>query len=188
MTDLLDLLTIIEADNAPDGHAPEGYTADPRWTPDDLQDAYELRCRRAEFESERGTLGIAFWSHMWHCSNRQEPSGAHPIEVLFAYLACDTIHRGIECQCIGSHVYRAWCGQCCRWSQIHTDESAAVEDMHDHCWPGWRALPVGTAADRPEHWTQPGAPIVTRRAAIGRRAVPGRSPYGGYDLAAPDPI
>ncbi|MBO1741616.1 hypothetical protein JNB50_23185 [Leifsonia sp. TF02-11] len=68
--------------------------------------------------------------------------------------------------------------------------------------PGWREIPVAPAGWRdevsgkhsksgrafldayPTEWTFPGAPILTSRGGIGTRAVPGRSPFGGYDFAA----
>lgn len=73
--------------------------------------------------------------------------------------------------------------------------------------PGWRDLPVlpdklgfrhddnTQRAQRrlewihtnyPSEWIFDGAPILTRRTA-GTRAVPGRSPLGGYDIADPGP-
>ncbi len=73
--------------------------------------------------------------------------------------------------------------------------------------PGWRNLPVlpdklreGRNENRqtkqrrlewvqehyPAEWLFDGAPILTRRSQHGTRAVPRRSPLGGYDITAPN--
>lgn len=187
MSDLLDLLDLMTADADPTERAPEAFYAGDRWTFDEVLDAFERARKRADAERPGGCLGIYFWSHMWHQPIREAPVGAHPIETVSANLGC-AHDRTVECQCTGRGgglVYRAWCGQCRRWTRVHDDEGGAVEDMHDQCWPGWRALPEGKAADRDDHWTQLGAPIVTERGAGGTRPIPGRSPFGGYDLPAP---
>lgn len=71
-----------------------------------------------------------------------------------------------------------------------------MEAWHDHAMPGWRDLPVVPAdvknakrgawvqTDYPTDWQVEGAPILTRRGEWGRRHVPLRSPFGGYDIAA----
>lgn len=46
-------------------------------------------------------------------------------------------------------------------------------------------MPIGADAPREQRWTVAGAPIITARTQHATRPVPGRSPYGGYDLAAP---
>lgn len=178
--DLLDLLEVVTA--APT-EAPQHYTTATDFTPAQFDEAYEAVCKRAEVDGT--TLGVRLWSHMWASDFATQPTrGAHPMEVVSAHLEC-RCRREVSCQCVTALVYRAWCGDCAYWTSIHAGETAAVEELHDHCWPGWRSLPVGLNADREEHWTQHGAPVVTARGEHGRRAVPGRSPYGGYDLAAP---
>lgn len=70
-----------------------------------------------------------------------------------------------------------------------------MEAWHDHAMPGWRDLPVRPSGLKaaaleawldayPSGWKRPGAPIRTVRDPHGTRHVPGRSPWGGYDLAA----
>lgn len=73
---------------------------------------------------------------------------------------------------------------------------------HDHALPGWRELPIVPSRLRMmdkdglskaarnwivEHYPKPmqipGAPIITARRPYGPRNVPGRSPWGGYDLS-----
>lgn len=183
MADLLDLLDLI-ADEAP--ATPTSFTLDESWTPDQLQAGYEKRCKRAELEPE-GTLGIRLTSHCWALPYTQAGAtrGAHPIQVVSAHLGCPHRH-GEECQCVGRAdpiVYRAYCDSCRYWTPVSVDENGAAETIHDHCWPGWRELPIGTDASRDEHWSQPGAPVITARSRYGTRHVPGRSPYGGYDLS-----
>ncbi|GAB4097680.1 hypothetical protein GCM10028787_31550 [Brachybacterium horti] len=181
MADLFDVLDLMLADEHSAGSAPRHFHTSTRWSLEEVLNAYELELKRADLDE--GTLGISRRSHMWHVIWRSTPRGAHPIEVICADLRCD--HHGAGCECIGSLVYRAWCGQCRTWSAVHDSERRAVEEMHDHCWPGWRTLPLGADTDRPEHWTQPGAPILTPRTQHATRPVQSRSPYGGYDL--PDP-
>lgn len=109
--------------------------------------------------------------------------------------------------------YRGRCLKAgCSWmGPERSTENAAVEDGHDHAWPGWRELPVldeipywGSSPKQeaagkarleriltglyPTAFLTPGAPIRTRRGswAAGRH-VPGRAPWGGYDLAGEVP-
>jgi hypothetical protein len=87
----------------------------------------------------------------------------------------------------------------CEWEGPDwRSERDAVEDAHDHCWPGWRDLPAarpsGTNYQRwleevkrayPEAWLDAGGPIVTVRAdSRFSRHMPAKAPGGGYDLAA----
>ncbi|MGO2821667.1 MAG: DUF6349 family protein [Brachybacterium tyrofermentans] len=182
MVDLLGLLEVITAEPTA---APQAYTTATDWTPTQLDEAFAAVRKRAEVDGT--TLGLLLWSHMWTTSFATRPTeGAHPMEVVSAHLGCEC-PRGAGCQCVTALVYWAWCGDCAHWTAIRDEETAAVEELHDHCWPGWLDLPLGGTADREDPWTQPGAPIITNRSGSGTRAVPGRSPYGGYDLAAPDP-
>ncbi|MGJ0202751.1 DUF6349 family protein [Leucobacter sp. gxy201] len=91
----------------------------------------------------------------------------------------------------------------CNWNHISRSESEAVEAWHDHAITGWRALPVvplKLVQDRDakngkqrfvdwinEHYPLDaqitGHPIITERTDFGTRHVPGRSPWGGYDLS-----
>ncbi len=123
--------------------------------------------------------------------------------VLTAHLQCQ--HYGERCYCVGRvNAHRGMCRRCGWHSPITTDDdSSAIALALDHCHPGWRDCPVvdpapfedgpkGAAArarwedaarnlygKRPQGW-----PIITSRASPGTRAVPGRSPWGGYDVAA----
>lgn len=89
------------------------------------------------------------------------------------------------------------------WHVIASDENAAVEAWHDHSFPGWRDLPVVPARLRstdeirlskaarkwieqhyPASMRVVGAPVITERNGAGTRHVPGRSPWGGYDMSS----
>lgn len=92
----------------------------------------------------------------------------------------------------------------CSWHFIGGSENDVAEAWHDHALPGWRelpAVPLALSKNRdtkkggqrlqdwveehyPQEWQQTGYPIVTTREAWGTRHVPGRSPWGGYDLSA----
>jgi len=107
----------------------------------------------------------------------------------------------------GALEYRGCC-LTCGWVSptIVATENAAVEDAHDHSHPDWRQLPVVERAPNPwdcspaqhqkrigrwldqvlpllpDGWDEVGGPIRTRRDPMGRRHVPRRTPWGGYDL------
>ena len=83
-----------------------------------------------------------------------------------------------------------------------TTRNAAAENACDHTWPGWREVPVVAAVPEerkkratwvervtalyPAGWLEDGGPIRTQRTGYGTRHVPGRTPFGGYDLAVVD--
>ena len=90
----------------------------------------------------------------------------------------------------------------CEWNAITDHENGAVELWHDHALPGWRELPIVPSRLRamdkdrmskatrrwiaehdPNAMQVPGAPMVTERRPFGTRHVPGRSPWGGYDIS-----
>lgn len=187
MTDLLDLLDDMLA---PAPTAPFGFTLSTDFTPAEFEYAYERRAKRD------GQLGVAVWSHQWHATwcGPTRTTGAHPCASLTVSLRCQ--HEGTNrCHCVKSFLYRIYCHSCAWWTPVRTDENLIAEDYHDHCWPGWRDLPIDkptesrtkkwTPLPRDEQWTTPGAPILTARTGLGTRHVPDRSPWGGYDLGIP---
>lgn len=106
-----------------------------------------------------------------------------------------------SCTCVGELTYQAIC-ETCEWNGITDNENEAVEMWHDHALPGWRDLPIVPSRLRlmdkdklskparqwisehyPKSMQEPGAPIITERRPHGTRHVPGRSPWGGYDLS-----
>lgn len=142
----------------------------------------------------------------WHESmtGRNGMSGPHPSFIYTADLGCyhwrettvEQRKRGF-CQCIGNGMlYRAFCAGCDWWTPTQTSENQAVEDYLDHCWLGWRHLPVLESKTKgydyvytfpdgyPEDWQTPGAPVRDCRGAtkFATRHVPGGSPFAGYTV------
>ena len=93
----------------------------------------------------------------------------------------------------------------CGWAgPARLEGNQAVEDAHDHAWPGWRDLPIvprqphdakpadltgwrtqlariyQAAGIDPDHWTQPTAPFRTARTRSGTRSH--STWHGGYDI------
>lgn len=166
-------------------HLPRTFTTSERYSAAELNEAFIAW--QGEHPEVRASKGA---SHMWSpglCS----PFGTstrHSVWVMCAELRCD--HFSEPCYCVGGCLTRVYCSDCRWWSAPSHDEGDAVRAYHDHCWPGWRNLPVLSAADKltddyPEEWKVPGAPVVTTRPPIGTRNVPGRSPFGGYDMTDP---
>lgn len=130
--------------------------------------------------------------------------GQHGFDLFTVDLRCDPWkhpepHAG--CACVGDLTYMAIC-EPHRWHVIAKDENAAVEGWHDHSFPGWRDLPIVPARLRnsekiglskaarkwvevhyPSSMQVVGAPVITQRNSMGTRHVPGRSPWGGYDIS-----
>lgn len=144
---------------------------------------------------------------MWHRSITVAESNAlaeHAFVLYTTDLRCEPWkyadkHDG--CTCLGELMYQAIC-EPCEWNGITDSENEAVEMWHDHALPGWRELPIvpsrlqmmdkdglSKAAKTwigehyPKSMQVPGAPIITERRPYGTRHVPGRSPWGGYDLS-----
>ena len=69
------------------------------------------------------------------------------------------------CVCPGDLIDRIYCAECQWWTGIYANESHAAVDYLDHCWPGWRDLPVlpeggpdrpiKIPKDYPEEWNAP---------------------------------
>ncbi|KAA9379684.1 hypothetical protein F5972_08510 [Microbispora cellulosiformans] len=104
--------------------------------------------------------------------------------------------------------YRSFCDGCGHAGPIRSGEGEAVEDGHDHAFPGWRGMPVLVhcpynidssskkkiakwEADArrayPEGWFERGGPVLEWRGSAGTRHVPGRAPGGGYAMAVVRP-
>lgn len=210
--DLLDLLDEIQTTERLNGPAPSLFASTTRGVQE----------RVAEFQAwceEHDSFASYRRSHAWlpEISNSREardwsaalPSRCLPT-VLHANLQdCD--HAGRRCYDVGGLVYRGACYGC-TWESpsIRGRVSEAVEDAHDHAWPGWRDLPIvpcrpdeeyARKAGRrkvsprqewedqvngvyPADWLVAGGPIVTARSEYATGDVPGRTGRGGYDLAA----
>jgi hypothetical protein len=156
----------------------------------------ELAAAWEEYIARNGHFGSYIWSHMWHLNDYHEPHTNpffHDFAELSTDLRCDrNEHRRRDCECVGGMVTRIQCDQC-RWMHLG-DREEGVMAWHDHALPGWRDLPVvpEKAKDAkkwalehyPDEWKIPGAPIITPRGPMGSRSVPGRSPWGGFDIAS----
>lgn len=167
--------------------------------------------RLAMFEqwvAEYGHFDCNRLSHAWRPTwtsfrgDRPEPTDRCRPILLDAELGCD--HYRDECLCVGDLLYRAACLHCTFEGPIRDDECSASEDAQDHCFPGWRELPIvpgvpeigsGAKAKKtaeawikkvdalyPSGWLLDGGPIRTRRTRPGTRHVPLRTPFGGYDM------
>lgn len=173
-------------------HLPRTFTTSEQYTASDLVAAFDA------WQGEHPDLfcGGSKHSHMWTREITSPPGTKYPHSawLMDADLRCG--HHKQNCFCVGAIIYRTYCSDCDWWSAPTEDEGDAIRDYHDHCWPGWRNLPVLTRPspdrkpklpdDYPQEWQAPGAPIVTTRTPIGTRNVPGRSPFGGYDMADPN--
>ncbi|MBF6671547.1 DUF6349 family protein [Glutamicibacter sp. FBE19] len=105
-------------------------------------------------------------------------------------------HYSGGCSCVGTLVYRVYCHNCEHWTGIHSNENGAWEEHLDHCWTGWRNLPVLCGIqkgygywfkypdDYPEEFKQPGSPIRDCRGngTSGTRHVPSGNDFGGVKV------
>lgn len=173
--------------------APLHFTTD-YYSPRELVEAFE------HWQFLNGHFDSFAQSHMWHRGIAHEQVtvlGGHGGEMFTAELRSRPGEVGP-----GDLLAQMIC-EPCQWHVVTGDENTAVEAWHDHALPGWRNLPVvprqirvrnesgltalakAWIAERyPEHMQVPGAPIVTERAPVGTRHVPGYSPWGGYDLSS----
>ncbi len=146
-------------------------------------------------------------SRMWHRAITV-PSGVdageHAFDFFTVDLRCEPWKHPdppANCMCVGDLTYMAVC-EPHGWHFIAGDENSAVEGWHDHAFPGWRELPIvpvrlldvekiglSKAAKKwiedhyPKSMQVVGAPVITERSSRGTRHVPGRSPWGGYDIS-----
>lgn len=180
--------------------APMHFTTD-YYSPGDLDAAFE------HWQFLHAHDPVHSGSRLWSRSIAVPESGqagGHGAVLYTADLRCEPWkhadkHQG--CMCVGDLIYQAIC-EPCEWHAIADRENSAVEMWHDHALPGWRELPVVPSRLRmldkdglskatrkwiEEHYPRsmqiPGAPIISERRPFGTRHVPGRSPWGGYDLS-----
>lgn len=128
------------------------------------------------------------------CVNGGTP---HPTFNYHADIRCNHFGARSECHCVGGYYYRTYCAGCEWWTPIAHNENESVELQLDHCWPGWRDLPLVESLpnakygydhtipkDYPEEWKVPGAPMRQCRgsSAYGTRHVPTYSAWGGYGV------
>lgn len=169
--------------------------------------------RLAAFEAWKdthGAFGCIPYSHGWHVQLAlrypRTPTDRCRPTILVADLRCQCDNRWKDpnhCLCVGDLVYRGVCTGCDWEGPVRGDENSAVEDAHDHAWPGWRDTPIvprspgrgtsrqaqdalqrwlsGLPAGYPPGWVESGGPIRTARDG---RHVENYTGFGGYDLAA----
>ena len=165
-----------------------------------------LAARASEFEAwctEHGHFGSLLRAHAWHphaYGALNTPTGRCQAAVLDVDLRPhDSFPAECECTEAGALLYRGAC-RGCDWesSRPRDDENVAAEDALDHAWSGWRILPVmptmpgdpkklarwtaELSAAYPDGWLEAAGPVRTWRQGLGTRHVPGRSPWGGYDV------
>lgn len=180
--------------------APLGFTA-AYWPAADLEAAHERWQFLHKLDQSRTQR------RMWHRAIAVPGSvavGEHGFDLFTADLRCEPWTHGEAhggCQCVGDLIYQAIC-EPDGWHVIAGDENTAVEGWHDHAFPGWRDLPIVPVRLRsaetigkskaamkwieehyPKSMQTPGAPVITERRPYGTRHVPGRSPWGGYDIS-----
>lgn len=187
--------------------------AAPEWTgaPLSFTAAYfspaDLDAAHAHWQFLHMRDGASVQSRMWRRSIAF-PAGAdvgtHRLDLFAADLRCEPWKHGHphdKCACVGDLMYLAIC-ELHAWHGIFSDENTAAEVWHDHAFPGWRDLPIVPArlrsTDKPglstsaRKWIERhyptsaqvvGAPVITERSGLGTRHVPGRSPWGGYDIS-----
>lgn len=184
----MDLLDLIAVETDPTVTNPHQFTVSTDVTPEELLELSETYQPWATdtFIRYRG------WSPA--LCNGVNRDSTHPFALFDADLRCAHT-RDAACTCLGGLLARGYCFTCQWWTPICTDENTAVEAYHDHCWTGWRNLPIcaqrmtpaGSRAVLPDtyppEWEIPGAPVRTWRKKYGTRHVPAYSAWGGYDLA-----
>lgn len=179
----------------------------PRWVFTlDILAIEEMERAAQAWGREHGTYAMAWRLHQWQVDPWASlPSvPGHFAVVTHAHLGCGIEHSGERCYCVGDDIYRVVCLSCWEATVPSGDVEDHVAAWHDHTWPGWRDLPaVATSPveSGPQHkawnmwvekvtraypadWGRDGAPVLTDRPAIAARSVPGRSPWGGYDIPA----
>lgn len=146
---------------------------------------------------------VNMWRHSITVPDNAQVAG-HGFALYTTDLRCEPwkhSDRHESCLCVGDLMCQTIC-EPCEWNAITDHENGAVELWHDHALPGWRELPIVPSRLRamdkdrmskatrrwiaehdPNAMQVPGAPMVTERRPFGTRHVPGRSPWGGYDIS-----
>ncbi|MGP4995525.1 DUF6349 family protein [Glutamicibacter ardleyensis] len=164
--------------------------------PGDLEAMYEARqAHFAEFNVMAGN-----WKPYrgWAANGSSGAESTHLATSYDAELRCNHHgHRdGQKCLCVGGIVYRVYCHNCEHWTGIYASENEAWEAQLDHCWDGWRELPVlegrtvgyesryNMPDDYPKEFIRPGAPIRDCRGLTKYmlRHVPAGSVNGGVKV------
>ncbi len=172
--------------------------------------ARRYRARQDGFEAwiaEYGSFGFPARSRGWHVAITSPvadaPTDRCQPTLLSADLRCQ--HYSGGCAYVGELYCRGACPRCPYESPVRDRENPAVDDGHDHAWPGRRHLPTvprppertgnPTSKTRLAAWADPvsetypagwlaaGGPIRTLRDRTGGRHAPHHNGLGGDDLA-----
>ncbi|MHC6175438.1 DUF6349 family protein [Glutamicibacter sp. X7] len=136
----------------------------------------------------------------WTPSSGTGQGSEHLAAAFNADLRCHASHKDARrpCHCVGGYYYRVYCFGCNHWTGIYDRENGAWEEHLDHCWPGWRDLPVIEATPNesggykyampdnyPPDWMVPGAPTRDCRglSKVATRHVPAGNQFGGVKTA-----
>lgn len=169
-----------------------------------------IPARQAELAAWVEAHGKRRDSHAWTLSrcNPEDPTDVCRPTVLDVDVRAEPLWRPsvpLDCDClttVNDLMFRGACLHCDWEGPPRPDENWAVEDAHDHTWPGWRALPIVAQAPHdvdgrgkkhatweakvrslyPDGWLDAGGPVRTWRDRGANRHVDGRAPGGGYDL------
>ncbi|MFZ2273120.1 DUF6349 family protein [Corynebacterium variabile] len=166
----------------------------------------DYRAAFDHWQAEHGHFGSIPLSHAWHQMSGRNgdcdlaTGDGCEVTILCADTRCNDPEHDYarRCQCVGDLTYRAVCDTC-HWSSTPDREHEATLAALDHCFENWRDSPVVSPApsnmdDRAmRRWSAEvvaaygarplGWPVITARTGPGTRAVAGRSPWRGYDVA-----
>lgn len=151
--------------------------------------ARSAACRQAGLGQTRGMWGIYFGQP--GANERGGPTSTAPDHR-------PTVLSRVVDEPKWHQLYRGGCLGCDWEGDTRDGYGVAVEDAHDHAWPGWRDLPAVKQPKSnynrwlsevkrayPPGWLAAGGPIVTIRPdSRFSRHLSGKAPGGGYDLAA----
>lgn len=161
-------------------------------TPEALENALEA------FRADHKSRGFKWKAYVgWHTYHESSGNGsAHHSAMYHSGLHC---HHYVEdwCSCVKWYITRMYCDGCKWWSSIHVSANDAVHEFLDHCWPGWRDLPVMEGKrvgyetkfefpdDYPKDFMVTGAPMLDCRgnSRTATRDIPGANKFGGYRVA-----
>lgn len=165
---------------------------------------------------EFGHFASVYRSHTWQPAICDQGCirGEHEAWVFHVHLGCGSTGTGHwfgdgrdPCQCVGGDLERVVCS--CGFESepvVHGEGEDPAFVLMDHCWPGWREMPIapkwyhdgpgGKSREKAvnlwlgrtilegysEEWLREGGPIRTHRRRYGTRSHGGGTPFGGWDM------
>lgn len=171
---------------------------------------YYWRVRNARTRLRPESAGQAWHIHPGHpggaycdLGHELDPPEHHTPSLLSR--SQPTRRRGDEQEFCGGCLACEWEGPVHRGDGFGDGDNEAVEDAHDHCFPGWRTLPpITTVEDRwtvpqsrsgwaqltapyPAGWVDQGAPVVAWRRHRREAHLPPHAGRPRYELRVPRP-